>query len=409
MNQGQKGHRVLKVKRDNGHEVPVIILGQSDLSTLGVLRNLSQRGLTAYCISSVKGFVKYSRWYKPITKKIPSITSSDQLTVLLKKILAAGIPKAVLISSSDNWSLQAAKLGPELSTQFPSSIPPWESMVSLMDKGLLADVLEKYRIPHPQTSIVHDARDLERISQKPNGHWFLKPRDSQSFKMHFGRKAFQVKSLQDAKTRYKKISDAGFNVVLQEYVQGPANQHYFVDGFIDRKRSIKAIFARQRIRMFPEDFGDSSYFTSIPLESVKEAISWIEKLFGEVHYRGIFSAEFKKDEKDSQFKLLEVNTRPWSYIEFATECGVDVSHMAYLDALEKEFPNISKYKTEKSAYLFPNELYAGIQMIRSGRLKFATWLKSLAKAKPMIFSLRDPLPAFAFYGAKIFNVLRKQK
>ena len=32
------------MKRQYGHEIPVIVLGQSDLSTLGVLRNVSQKG-----------------------------------------------------------------------------------------------------------------------------------------------------------------------------------------------------------------------------------------------------------------------------------------------------------------------------------------------------------------------------
>jgi len=44
MNQGQKGSRAYKMKRQYGHEIPVIVLGQSDLSTLGVLRNVSQKG-----------------------------------------------------------------------------------------------------------------------------------------------------------------------------------------------------------------------------------------------------------------------------------------------------------------------------------------------------------------------------
>jgi len=395
------------VKRQRGQGVPVIVLGQSDLTTLGVLRNLSQRGLAAYCICAVKGFVKYSRWYKPLIKKIPSADSSNHLPALLKKALAAGIQKAVLIPCSDNWTLQAAKLGPELLSRFPASIPPLDSLISLVDKGLLAGVLGKTGIPHPHTCIVHCVHDLGLISRKPKDHWFLKPRDSQSFKMHFGRKAFQVQSLEDATARYKEISAAGFAVVLQEYVQGPETHHYFIDGFVDRNRTIKAAIARQRIRMFPRDFGDSSYFTSIPLETIKEAMDWIRTLFNHIPYRGIFSAEFKKDENDQQFKLLEVNTRPWSYIEFATECGVDTSYMAYLDALGMEIPSNSTHKTGKSAYLFPNELYAGILKIRSGRLKPTAWLKSLAKAKPMLFRLSDPLPACAFYGEKFRNLMRK--
>jgi len=47
----------------------------------------------------------------------------------------------------------------------------------------------------------------------------------------------------------------------------------------------------------------------------------------------VFSAEFKFDERDGLFKILEVNARPWWYVDFAARCGVDVCRMAYRDAL----------------------------------------------------------------------------
>ena len=52
-----------------------------------------------------------------------------------------------------------------------------------------------------------------------------------------------------------------------------------------------------------------------------------------VSYRGIFSAEFKCDDRDGFFKILEVNARPWWYVEAAACAGMDVCSMAYHDAL----------------------------------------------------------------------------
>ncbi len=43
------------------------------------------------------------------------------------------------------------------------------------------------------------------------------------------------------------------------------------------------------------------------------------------------------------FKILEVNARPWWYVEFAASCGVDVCEMARLDALGEDVPAVREY------------------------------------------------------------------
>ena len=34
----------------------------------------------------------------------------------------------------------------------------------------------------------------------------------------------------------------------------------------------------------------------------------------------------------AEFKILEINARPWWYVELASRCGVDVCTMSYRDA-----------------------------------------------------------------------------
>ena len=51
----------------------------------------------------------------------------------------------------------------------------------------------------------------------------------------------------------------GLDVMLQEYIPGPPTCHYMVEGFVDRIGRPVARFVRQRLRMFPPDFGDSTY------------------------------------------------------------------------------------------------------------------------------------------------------
>jgi D-aspartate ligase len=80
----------------------------------------------------------------------------------------------------------------------------------------------------------------------------------------------------------------GLEVMLQEYISGPLTCHYMVEGFVDRIGRPIARFVRQRLRMFPPDFGDNTYMISVPLDRVRGAIESLDRLFAHLSYRGVF-------------------------------------------------------------------------------------------------------------------------
>ena len=43
--------------------------------------------------------------------------------------------------------------------------------------------------------------------------------------------------------------------------------------------------------------------------------------------------EFKYDSRDGQYKLLDVNLRPWGWHTLGTACGLDFSYIHYKDIL----------------------------------------------------------------------------
>jgi predicted ATP-grasp superfamily ATP-dependent carboligase len=152
--------------------------------------------------------------------------------------------------------------------------------------------------------------------------------------------------------------------------------------------------------MYPPDFGNSSYMVSVPLEEVSDAVSTLRVLFETAGYRGIFSAEFKLDERDGRFKILEVNARPWWYIQFAAECGVDVVEMAYCDALGLELPPVPPYKVGTRLVF----AYYDFQALKEARGSAIGMLSGIARSWPLartpIFAWDDPGPAFADLGER---------
>ena len=162
----------------------------------------------------------------------------------------------------------------------------------------------------------------------------LKPISSVEFARKFGIKGHFVKCQEQA---IELSAQLEFPILLQEYIPGPPDAGYFIEGFFDRTGELRALLARRRLRMHPAILGNSSLTESVPLKEVGSAINPFLAMLGSVHYRGMFSAEFKFDERSGQFKLLEVNARAWWYVGFAAHCGVDLCQMSYRDALQLPF------------------------------------------------------------------------
>ena len=366
--------------------VPVVVLGLG-LSALGTVRSLGRAGLEPYIVCPKGDFADLSRWVRGRVLRISDSVDSAALAGGLER---ASLTNAVLLPCTDTWAQVVSQLSEAPGYSFYTSAPDAAVVDVLVDKLRFAETVSKLDVPHPPTIAVDDEEQLDETALDG---YFLKPRHSQLFANKYHRKALTFTNLDEARQAYRMIAGVGPGAVLQEYIPGPPTCHYFVDGFVDRNGEIAALFARRRIRMFPLDFGNSTLMESVPLDEVPGAVESLSKLLPGVGYRGIFSAEFKLDPRDNLFKILEVNSRPWWYIEFATLCGVNVSLLAYRDALGLEVPRVTTYAVGERCVLLPQDVRAFRALRRSGELSLLAWIRSWLGAKAAIFELGDPLPS----------------
>jgi len=368
--------------------LPVIALG-GYITVLGAIRCLGGEGIRSYCVTQVEPYIAYSRYYHKLSGAHEVLRDPDELPNFLEGL---SLPKAVLLPCADDWVLAVAKLPSELSRRFPSSAPGVAVLEQFLDKAKLERLLDRFEVQRPQTRPLAGRESLREVDWDEGTSWFLKPVDSQKFRRRFGVKAFRVASLADAEARWNEIHAAGLETVLQEYVAGPASNHFFVDGFVDQNGEIKTLFARRRLRIHPPDFGDSSALLSVPLEEVAPAVNACRRLVGGVGFRGIFSVEFKRDAKDGAFKLIEVNTRAWANVGFAQSCGVNTPLMAYRDALGVPVESVQQYAIGRRFCFFPADFSACRRLHRSGQLSLKQWLSSWSNAEASVFRWSDPLP-----------------
>jgi D-aspartate ligase len=365
--------------------VPVLALG-GGLTLLGVMRSLSAKGMPLYSITEEHDFVTRSRWYRQLP--IEPTRNPDALATFLRWL---PMERAVLIPCTDEWLRAVSSLPKSLADKFPSSIGPVSVIEAMTDKWRFAQLLELTGVPHPETVFVSSYQEIQALNPEKLRYKILKPLFSARFASRYGVKGYVVRDKTEALQAAASIE---YPILLQDYIPGLPTANIFIDGFVDRNGCICAHFVRRRLRMYPPGLGNSSLLISISSSEVEPALQDLDKLLGSIPYRGIFSAEFKYDMRDGRFKLLEINARPWWYVEFASHCGVNVCHMSYCDALELPVTPVSGYKIGRKCVLLPYDLRA-FRDKRNG-LHLWSWMRSWIGAHGGLFLWRDPMPAVTF-------------
>lgn len=382
---------------------PAIVIGWG-LTALGVLRILRRARIPAYSLNRCPSFETQSRWYRPLPGFRHHVDGARSLAEILR---ASELPGAVLLPCTDRAVNEIAALPPALAGRFHASVPPASVVARLTDKARFADLLEQVAVPSPLTVIVNESSDVDSLPDTAFHDAFLKPRDSASFIARYKLKAMRVATREEAKRRLAQVHGDGLGVILQEFIPGPGSNHYLIDGLSDSRARIRTLFARRRMRIHPAEFGNSSYMASIPLWTVAAAAESLKKIIAALGYRGIFSAEFKFDERDQQFKILEINARAWWYVEFAARCGIDVCRMAYDDALGREVAERWDYRIGERLINPYLDFFAALEEWRAGRLSLAGWARSWVGAQQPHFNWSDPVPAICNWAEHTRNAVRR--
>lgn len=381
-------------------DIPVLALGRG-LTLTGVMRILGRAKVPLYSVCSETDYSVHSRWYHEPPLKGAHDLAPRELELFLRSL---PLERAVLMPCADDWLQAVADLPASLKERFPSSLSPQTTVRTMVDKWRFAQLLEASQIPHPRTLLLASLQQLQDLPETDSGTFILKPLVSQEFLREHGVKGYIVANRAEA---LRIAASVRFPIMLQEYIPGPPTASFFVDGFVDRHGAICARFARQRLRIYPAGLGNSSLMVSISLNEVGAAVSTLDHLLGSIPYRGIFCAEFKFDVRDGLFKILEINARPWWYIEFAARCGVDVCRLAYLDALQLPVEPIQNYQVGRYCVHLATDYQAYHELRSSHAINLFSWIRSWAGADDALFVWDDLGPAMASASHSLRNLIHR--
>ncbi len=126
------------------------------------------------------------------------------------------------------------------------------------------------------------------------------------------------------------------NVMLQEYIPGAPACNWMFNGYFDSRSECRLSFTGQKIRQSPPDAGATTLGVCLTSPLLEETTRRFMKAVG---YQGILDADYRFDQRDGQYKLLDVNPRIGSSFRlFVAADGTDVLRALYLDLTGEHVP-----------------------------------------------------------------------
>jgi D-aspartate ligase len=375
----------------HGPGLPVLIFG-AHLAALGVLRVLARHGIPAYVVDDTTNVIVHSRWYRPAQRKLTETADPEVLAAYLRDL---DLPGAVLIACSDTWALAVSGLPEDVRDRFRASIAPRVAIEQFVDKDRFRELTDALHIPRPRSTLIRDAADLADMSDEDLANGFLKPTESQAHNRHFHTKGFFIESRDQAHALVEEASRHGVSFMLQEYIPGGPEKTVIIDGFVDRHGDIRALMARRRVRMDPPRLANTCCDVTIPLSELEACMSPLRTLLEATRYRGIFMVEFKFDERDGLYKIIELNARPFWLIGHVERAGVDLPLRSYLDAQGLEVPTLASYQVGRYGMYEFLDASAIRRALASRRRPRGPVLRPWLLGDKALFWWSDPMPAIS--------------
>jgi len=349
-------------------------------SSLGVIRSLGLKGfqiIALYYDNTDFGHVsKYV--YESVRVPHPREEEKDFIEILLKN--SDRWKGALIFDTDDNTAVSISKNKRELTKYYKTAIADWEILKKFIQKPETYSLARTCNVPYPKTFFPKTLDELNKIEPKVDFPCILKPCISHEFGSKFRSKNFKVNNYNEMLSKFNICLEYGQDVMVQEIIPGPVSELYNDTVYINSCGNVNARFFRIKLREDPPQFG----ITRVEISNgrILQLEGFTERLLKEAGFKGIATAEYKRDPRDNKFKLLEVNPRTTRSNWHATYCGVNFPWIIYKDLVEKKQITTRDYKKDVYWIDLNADIYNSIFRSNKETFKLRDYLKPyLAKDK----------------------------
>jgi D-aspartate ligase len=366
---------------DNIHGV--IVLG-GHIQALGIVRIIGQKGIPVVVVDrTTRCIARRSKFCGAFHEVV-----DDRLEEFLTGDLCITKYKNWIIFPTDDFHVRILSMNREkLEQHFIVSTDTWEVIETFYNKKKTYRLAEQSGIPIPRTFFPGNQSDLNNT--EINYPCIIKPAVMVDFYRKVGKKVLLCRSINELRMNYSKALKviAAEEIIVQEIIPGDGrNQVSACFLFLDGHSYVSLTACR--LRQHPVDFGNATTYAEIIEEP--SLIETGEKLLNAAHYNGLCEIEFKRDDRDNTYKLLEVNPRTWKWHSIADKAGTPFLPL-YIDYLMgKKIRPVTCMKKASFCHM-ATDLPIRLVLLLKG---FNYWNRKLKPVQNAVWSADDPAPWF---------------
>ncbi|WP_369026007.1 hypothetical protein [Qipengyuania sp. RANM35] len=392
---------------------PVLLLG-GGASTLAAVRSLGSAGITVY-VSGLSGCrAMHSRHCAkafPVPEPRPA---EDFWRDLLLERAVPELQGAIILVGCDESLTFVENYEDELRQRYVVEEFVTDLRHAMLDKYETLVRAREAGIPTPAFWEIHSAEDVYKLRDELRFPVMVKPLSSVGFMEKFGRKLFIINdSIDEVAEKVALCREHGQDVLLVEMIPGPDS--LLSSYYTYRTPSGRSLYdyTKSIIRRWPVNRGGACFHQSEWLPETA-AMGW--KLFDSIGWQGIGNVEFKRDLRDGQLKIIEVNGRLTAGHPLIIKGGAPIDLAIYCHLTGQEVPRIENYSQALRLWDPARDFMAFRQLHQRGELTFAGWVRSIFSQSIVLpfFSFDDPKPgiteALGVFGralGKIFDPVRR--
>ena len=360
---------------------------------LAVARSLAPRGVKVWGVDSNRLEIgHFSRWFI----RDPRIAYEAAGPKLLAGLLALGREqpaKPVLIIAGDPYIDFVAEHHEALREHFilAESMRPEVNSVFVNKRTFYERCLE-LGVTLPRTAFPKNEAEAEAASRELRYPAIVKPTLVHQVRRRLGgQKLVKVDNAADLVRWWKQIREWGSDAVLQEVIPGPEANLAVAAVYTDAQLEVRSLFTARKNRQYPPNFGSGSYMEAWWSDEIAKLSCDLVRALG---YQGICGTEYKWDERDEQWKLIELNPRPTLWYALTRAAGVDVVWDADCDLVGR--PNAIHRNCQDDGarwQLLVRDVVSGWHFWRRGELSTREFLRTVVdprRKEYAVLSLRDP-------------------
>ncbi|HEY9639418.1 MAG TPA: hypothetical protein V6C57_02985 [Coleofasciculaceae cyanobacterium] len=367
---------------------PAFILGGHTMA-LGVARALGRMGVPIVLIhynendtGHVSKYVKHH-----VQAPHPEKFETQFIDLLIKCSCQFG--NGVLFPVSDETVVAVARNKARLEDYFTVACTDWEITQKFIEKKYTYALAEAIGVAAPKTLIPNSLEDVENYARTIDFPCLVKPSQSHLFYNYFKKKMFPVGNTQELISTYQQAVDAGLEIMVQEIIPGNDTNVVNYNAYFSRGKPLLE-FTAQHIRNAPPLWGSPRVVLS---KAIPEVIEPGRKILQALNYDGYACTEFKQDERDGTYKLMEINGRHNLSTLLAVQCGMNFPWLQYRHMVLGEEPTISSYKTGIYWVDITRDIWYSVKFYNHEKYTFKQYIQPYLQPHVFaIFDLKDMNP-----------------